>query len=106
MCGHCRSGSLFTLLAALVRLASAIEPEWLLDLLEGVGRAASSLPEFMTGWQEYIEGARERVPELTIADDGDTMVLGAYSPGCRACKQGAWDCIFMTTYWGTAGSGK
>ena len=47
-------------------------------------------------WQAYLEQARARVPELTIDAAQATVCLGELSPGCRACKEGTWDCIFVT----------
>jgi pyruvate formate-lyase activating enzyme-like uncharacterized protein len=36
------------------------------------------------------------VPKVHIEDGGEVAYLGNLSPGCRACKDGVWDCIFTT----------
>ncbi|MCP3895121.1 MAG: 4Fe-4S cluster-binding domain-containing protein [Bacteroides sp.] len=35
-------------------------------------------------------------PRVLVEDDGDTIRLGELSPGCRACKDGKWDCLFLS----------
>ncbi len=48
-------------------------------------------------WVQQIEYMRQVTPGIRIEDDGDTIRIGELSPGCRACKAGRWDCIFLTT---------
>lgn len=40
--------------------------------------------------------AAARVPGVRIEDGGEGVYLNKLSPGCRACKNGEWDCIFVT----------
>ncbi len=47
-------------------------------------------------WQDYITQAGRQVPNLTIENDGEAVYLGQLSPGCLACKNGTWDCVFTT----------
>jgi pyruvate formate-lyase activating enzyme-like uncharacterized protein len=47
-------------------------------------------------WPEDLARVRRDMPGLRCEADGEIMVLGDLSPGCSACKQGAWDCIFVT----------
>jgi len=60
------------------------------------GRRVSNLPEVMASWFGYIEKAKEKVPPLTVAENGHAVHLGPLSPGCVACHEGTWDCIFLT----------
>jgi hypothetical protein len=36
------------------------------------------------------------VPDIHIEAGGEIVYLGVLSPGCQACKDGTWDCIFTT----------
>ncbi len=47
-------------------------------------------------WKEYTTQANRKIPDLRIEDAGETIYLNQLSPGCQACKQGTWDCIFTT----------
>jgi pyruvate formate-lyase activating enzyme-like uncharacterized protein len=47
-------------------------------------------------WETYISDAERCVPGVRIEDEGEIVVLGELSPGCRACKDGTWDCVFLT----------
>jgi pyruvate formate-lyase activating enzyme-like uncharacterized protein len=49
-----------------------------------------------TDWQRQVERVRHTVPSACVEDGGETVRLGALSPGCVACKSGRWDCIFVT----------
>ena len=35
------------------------------------------------------------IPDVLVEDNGETIRIGDLSPGCRACKDGKWDCIFL-----------
>ena len=52
--------------------------------------------EFYSAWNDFLSNVRKEIPGACIEDDGASLSLGAISPGCRLCKDGAWDCIFMT----------
>jgi pyruvate formate-lyase activating enzyme-like uncharacterized protein len=47
-------------------------------------------------WSRYVQELRRRVDGVHIEADGEVAYLGDLSPGCQACKDGAWDCIFTT----------
>jgi pyruvate formate-lyase activating enzyme-like uncharacterized protein len=55
-----------------------------------------NLVELEKTWAAQVEKLKARAPYLKIEDGGETIVLGSLSPGCRACKTGAWDCLFLT----------
>ena len=56
----------------------------------------SNVPSFGPVWRAHTSTARQQIPEIHIEDDGGIVSLGELSPGCTACKEGSWDCIFMT----------
>jgi len=47
-------------------------------------------------WTEYVHKIRETIPDIQIEQAGESLYLGELSRGCQACKQGQWDCIFLT----------
>jgi pyruvate formate-lyase activating enzyme-like uncharacterized protein len=47
-------------------------------------------------WAQQAEHLRQVTPNGRVEDGDDTMRLGKLSPGCRACKAGKWDCIFLS----------
>ncbi|MFQ5611370.1 MAG: 4Fe-4S cluster-binding domain-containing protein [Anaerolineae bacterium] len=47
-------------------------------------------------WEDYASQAGRQIPNIHIEDAGEAVYLGQLSPGCRACKQGTWDCVFTT----------
>jgi pyruvate formate-lyase activating enzyme-like uncharacterized protein len=57
---------------------------------------ALPLDDWKPDWEAFLLRARERVPGLVVDEGQSTVCLGELSPGCRACKDGAWDCIFLT----------
>lgn len=52
--------------------------------------------EFYSIWDEYLLKVAREIPGVHIGDGGATISLGEISPGCRLCKNGRWDCIFVT----------
>jgi pyruvate formate-lyase activating enzyme-like uncharacterized protein len=56
----------------------------------------SNLREWEVVWQAHLENVKAQVGGVCIEDGGETVYLGAMSPGCSACKEGAWDCIITT----------
>ena len=56
----------------------------------------STVDALQPTWDAYIARAVAVVPEIHIEDGGETVYSGVLSPGCQACKAGAWDCIFLT----------
>jgi uncharacterized protein len=59
-------------------------------------RERDNLVELRCAWDEYLARAQAAVPGLRSEHGGETIALGELSPGCRACKTGAWDCLFVT----------
>jgi pyruvate formate-lyase activating enzyme-like uncharacterized protein len=47
-------------------------------------------------WARHLGRLRKRLPGAVVHDGGQTLHTGKISPGCRACKEGAWDCVFVT----------
>jgi pyruvate formate-lyase activating enzyme-like uncharacterized protein len=47
-------------------------------------------------WEAHVSSARQQVPGIHVEADGEIVCLGGLSPGCQACKDGTWDCIFTT----------
>jgi uncharacterized protein len=47
-------------------------------------------------WREHAEKAAQVIPEIQIKNGGEALFLGKLSPGCNACKNGEWDCYFIT----------
>lgn len=56
----------------------------------------SGLGAFQQTWQQYLSRAMQQVSEIHVEADGEAVYLGDLSPGCQACKDGTWDCIFVT----------
>ncbi|MDD4309404.1 MAG: hypothetical protein PHO32_03415, partial [Candidatus Cloacimonetes bacterium] len=44
----------------------------------------------------YLATLKEDMPFVTIEDGGETIRMGELSPGCMLCKEGRWDCLFLT----------
>jgi pyruvate formate-lyase activating enzyme-like uncharacterized protein len=49
-----------------------------------------------SSWQAYLQRAKQSIPGLTVEEEQCTVCLGELSPGCQACKDGTWDCLFVT----------
>jgi pyruvate formate-lyase activating enzyme-like uncharacterized protein len=47
-------------------------------------------------WRAESFNMASAMPGVQIEAEGDICYLGQLSPGCLACRQGAWDCIFLT----------
>jgi pyruvate formate-lyase activating enzyme-like uncharacterized protein len=71
-------------------------PEILRELLENIPAHHSNTHELRAEWKKYIRALETEFPEVVIADDGDTVCVGELSPGCICCKNGEWDCSFIT----------
>jgi pyruvate formate-lyase activating enzyme-like uncharacterized protein len=56
----------------------------------------SNLDALQQTWREHVSKARQQVHNIHIEADGEVVYLGELSPGCQACKEGTWDCIFTT----------
>jgi pyruvate formate-lyase activating enzyme-like uncharacterized protein len=48
-------------------------------------------------WAAHVAAARQQVPGVHVAGDGEDVHLGPLSPGCQACHDGTWDCLFMAS---------
>jgi len=55
-----------------------------------------NLDSFRPIWKAHMSKARQQIPSIHIEAGGEIVYLGELSPGCRACKDGTWDCIFTT----------
>ena len=56
----------------------------------------SNLDVLQQAWAAHVSEARRRIPGLHVEAGGEVVYLGALSPGCQACKEGTWDCLFVT----------
>jgi pyruvate formate-lyase activating enzyme-like uncharacterized protein len=64
--------------------------------VERLEREPSNLGTLQRIWGEHLSRARQQVRDLHIEAGGEIVYLGGLSPGCQACKDGTWDCIFTT----------
>ncbi len=71
-------------------------PDILRDVIENIPTHHSNTHELRSEWKNYIRVLETEFPEISIADNGDTVCLGELSPGCVCCKNGEWDCSFIT----------
>ncbi|MBN2102579.1 radical SAM protein [bacterium] len=71
-------------------------PALLADILQGIVPIRPNTAELHSEWRQYTDTLKTGLPGIEIKDDGDTVCLGALSPGCRCCKNGEWDCLFIT----------
>lgn len=55
-----------------------------------------TIDSMVPSWEQHVSFARRSVPEIHIENQGEALYLGALSPGCQTCKEGTWDCIFIT----------
>jgi len=60
------------------------------------GRVESNLGKIRPMWEAYLERLQEESPEVNVSEGGEVVVRGELSPGCQACKDGMWDCIFLS----------
>lgn len=72
-------------------------PDILKEIEDHIMTADSNIGELRTIWTGYIHSLKHDVPDIQIDHQGDTICLGALSPGCTFCKNGEWDCIFITS---------
>jgi pyruvate formate-lyase activating enzyme-like uncharacterized protein len=56
----------------------------------------SNLHRLQPVWAAHVAQAQRWIRGLHVEDGGEVMYLGGISPGCQACKEGTWDCIFTT----------
>ena len=71
-------------------------PDILKEIYNNLPVYCSNADELKSIWNEYIHLSKTRFPEISIDHDGDTVRLGELSPGCLLCKNGKWDCSFIT----------
>jgi pyruvate formate-lyase activating enzyme-like uncharacterized protein len=57
---------------------------------------ASERAQTARQWAQQTDRLRKVTPRISVEDGGDTIRLGELSPGCRACKAGKWDCLFLS----------
>lgn len=56
----------------------------------------SNLHTLQPVWEAHVTQARQQIRDLHVEDEGEVLYSGGISPGCQACKEGTWDCIFTT----------
>jgi pyruvate formate-lyase activating enzyme-like uncharacterized protein len=56
----------------------------------------SNLNVHLAAWEDFLTRLRDQVPAVKVEDQGATVRLGGLSPGCVHCKQGQWECLFLT----------
>lgn len=74
-------------------------PPALRAIADEAGRALPDAPNLSTlrpAWEAHVARARQQLEGVHIEAEGEALYLGELSPGCRACKDGTWDCIFTT----------
>jgi len=76
---------------ALPEIVGRIAEEAALYSADESARAATR-----AAWERQVALVRAEVPEAIVEDAGETVRIGALSPGCVACKSGTWDCVFVT----------
>jgi pyruvate formate-lyase activating enzyme-like uncharacterized protein len=47
-------------------------------------------------WAAHVAAVREQIEGARVEGEGEVLYIGELAPGCRACKQGTWDCVFTT----------
>jgi pyruvate formate-lyase activating enzyme-like uncharacterized protein len=65
------------------------------DSVQHNQKIQSNLETLEPMWQAYMARLPE-IPSLHVEYGGETVRLGELSPGCQACQDGAWDCVFLT----------
>jgi pyruvate formate-lyase activating enzyme-like uncharacterized protein len=66
------------------------------EQVQGFEPEESNLQELQSRWDQHLSAIKTLVPEVYVDDSGETVLLGELSAGCQACKDGTWDCIFVT----------
>jgi pyruvate formate-lyase activating enzyme-like uncharacterized protein len=75
-------------------------PEALKRISKEVSRQrslTSTIGSLLPIWEKHISMTRKRIPDINIENEGEALHLGPLSPGCQTCKEGTWDCIFLTS---------
>ena len=62
----------------------------------GIKPAESNIVELQSAWEQYLHNLNTLIPDISVLDSGEVVYLGKLSAGCQACKDGTWDCIFIT----------
>lgn len=58
----------------------------------------SNLHALQPAWEAHVARAQRQIRGLHVEDGGEVLYVGGISPGCQACKEGTWDCIFTTMH--------
>jgi len=83
----------------MVPTATETMPARLREICEEVRRLPatnSNLDALRPTWEAHVSKVRQQIPGIHVEAEGEIMYLGRLSPGCQACKEGTWDCIFTT----------
>lgn len=59
-------------------------------------RLQPTIDSMIPTWEKHVSMAMKNIPGINIENEGEALHLGALSPGCQTCKDGTWDCIFIT----------
>jgi pyruvate formate-lyase activating enzyme-like uncharacterized protein len=56
----------------------------------------SNLETLEPTWAAHVAQAKQQIRDVHVKAEGEVLYLGNLSPGCQACKDGTWDCVFTT----------
>ena len=56
----------------------------------------ANIQTLQQAWHENLTHFTSSLPQVSADQAGEIVHLGELSPGCQTCKDGTWDCIFIT----------
>jgi pyruvate formate-lyase activating enzyme-like uncharacterized protein len=68
----------------------------ILNEIAALDSQSSNLETVQPRWRDYLARAAHSIPGIQIDASGEIVYLGGLSTGCQACKDGNWDCVFIT----------
>jgi len=87
---------------AFLRDITGIQPKMLLNLEEIQSEVreyqskSPNITELTEEWVNHVAKIKKEIEGVNLKANGEILFLGELSPGCKACKEGKWDCIFIT----------
>jgi pyruvate formate-lyase activating enzyme-like uncharacterized protein len=54
------------------------------------------LIELQSRWLKFIDDLTQAIPGIIYEQSTELLSFGNLSPGCRFCRQGKWECLFVT----------